>query len=276
MRQIRTAGKGSGSVELTLPGALRGLVGLPCRILLHDGEQPDIVLQPALSEARAAFAAVFRACALALLGDPAPPFDPAAFRFGLLTQPPAGAAMIQGPPALCWQDGLALAAATAPGSDAVRDSDPGAGAPATGRVVAACAEVLAGELGIVPSLAARFGAVCGFLAAGRMVVPAWQEACDIAAARLAAQPSWQPGAAAGLDPRLSAFWARLGPGLLAASDLFAALSQDEAAYPDLQAAWRRGHAMETTRDTTPAGSPTVNPTANPTANPTMNPTVNRG
>ncbi len=247
MRQIRTAGKGSGSVELTLPGALRGLVGLPCRILLHDGEQPDIVLQPALSAARAAFAAVFQGCALALLDEPGPPFDAAAFRFGLLAPPllvPGGAGPVAAAPALSWQDGLALAAAGEPGA-------PPAAAAAAGRVVAACAEALAAELGIMPALAPRFGAVCGFLAAGRVVVAAWQEACDIAAARLADQPAWQPGLAAGLDPCGTAFWSQLSPGLLAAADLFAALSQDDAAYPDLQAAWRRGHALETSREMNP-------------------------
>jgi hypothetical protein len=245
MRQIRTAGKGSGSVELTLPGALRGLVGLPCRILLHDGEQPDIVLQPALSEARAAFAAVFQACALALMGEPAAGFDPAAFRFGLLTASVQAGTGAGTGPALCWQDGLALAAAAGGAAPSP---------PAAGRVVAACAEAMAGELGIAAPLAPRFGAVCGFLAAGRVVVAAWQEACDIAAARLAGDPAWQPGAAAALDPCGAAFWARLSPGLLAAADLFAALSQDDAAYPDLQAAWRRGHALETTRDVNPSVS----------------------
>ena len=48
VRQIRSAGKGSGSIELTLPADLRDLVGLQCRIMLRDGSRPDIVLQPDL------------------------------------------------------------------------------------------------------------------------------------------------------------------------------------------------------------------------------------
>jgi hypothetical protein len=142
VRHIRTAGKGSGSVELTLPATFRRLVGLPCRILLHDGEQPDIVLQPELSAARAVFGVVWRSLAVVLIGAPAPDFDACSFSFGLLPQ--------QGPAEagyLCWQDGLALAAGSVATS-------------AAGRVVATCGEKLAADVGVSDELASSFGAVC--------------------------------------------------------------------------------------------------------------------
>jgi|GEM_PF-3185658 hypothetical protein len=227
-RQIRTAGKGSGSVELTLPGKLRRLVGLPCRILLHDGERPDIVLQPDMAQARDAFMALWRSLALALLGEPAPEFPAAAFSFGLL--PRHGA---PDSPYLCWQDGLALGA--------------GAAEPeAVARSIAACADQMAADLAIAPALAGPFGAVCGFSAIGRMAFPEWQVHCDVAASALAGHAAWQPGRAFATTPdtRSAAFWSLLSPGLCAVAELFGAWSQPGSAYPDLRAAWRRGRAIE--------------------------------
>lgn len=235
IRQIRTAGKGSGSVELTLPGTLRGLVGLPCRITLHDGVQPDIVLRPDFSAASAAFAAVWRGLARALIpefcADAAESFPQDAFSYGLLPLP-AG----PGGPYLCWQDGLALA---------MRDSD---GAPPA-RAIAACAAQLAPDLGILPGLADAFGAACGFLAAGRMAFPAWQMPCDVTAAQFARASLWRPGQAWDDSPNIHAnpFWMRLGPGLATCAALFAAWSLPGSAYPALCAAWRRGRSIELNR-----------------------------
>jgi hypothetical protein len=227
-RQIRTAGKGSGSVELTLPGELRRLVGLPCRILLHDGERPDIVLQPDMARAREAFAALWRALALNLLGEPAPEFPCAAFSFGLL--PRHGA---PDSPYLCWQDGLALGAGVAE-------------AEAVARSIAACADQMAADLAIAPALAGPFGAVCGFTAIGRVAFPEWQVHADVAASTLATNTAWQPGRALANTPdtRAQAFWALLKPGLCAVAELFAAWSLPGSAYPALRAAWRRGRAIE--------------------------------
>jgi len=56
MRQIRTAGIGSGSVELKLPSELRHLIGLHRRIKLHDRLRPNIMLESDLAPAMRAFA----------------------------------------------------------------------------------------------------------------------------------------------------------------------------------------------------------------------------
>jgi len=227
-RQIRTAGKGSGSVELTLPGELRRLVGLPCRILLHDGERPNIVLQPDLARARDAFGALWGALALALLGEPAPAFPAPAFSFGLLRR--AGGADC---PYLCWQDGLALGAGTAT-AEAVACS------------IAACAQQMAPDLAIAPSLAGPFGAVCGFTAIGRVAFPDWQVHCDVACVALSGHPAWHPGHAFAQAPdtRGDPFWAQLTPALCRVADVFAGWSQPGSAYPALRAAWRRGRSIE--------------------------------
>lgn len=51
-RKIRSAGRTSGSIELTLPPQLQGLEGVECRLVVRDGPRPEIVLQPDLSAAQ--------------------------------------------------------------------------------------------------------------------------------------------------------------------------------------------------------------------------------
>ena len=235
VRQIRTAGKGSGSVELTLPGSLRQLVGLPCRITLHDGEQPDILVRPDLSTASAAFATIWAALAQCfsrdLAGGSNEVFPAHSFRFALAPHTvPART------PHLFWQDGLALAARLPPAAPA-------------GRAIAACAARLGRDLGITEELDDAFGAACGFLAAGEMVFAEWQLPCDLTAAHLQAACGWVPGAAWAAAPTIHAqhFWARLGPGLAACAALFAVWSLPGSEYPVLCAAWRRGRSIEMNR-----------------------------
>ena len=49
IRSIRSAGRNSGSIEITLPTQLQVLEGTDCRLIVRDGGQPEIVLQPDLS-----------------------------------------------------------------------------------------------------------------------------------------------------------------------------------------------------------------------------------
>jgi hypothetical protein len=253
VRHIRTAGKGSGSIELTLPAELRDLVGLPCRIVLRDGSRPDIVLQPDLQRALIAFAALWQAMARGLLrdgvasagGEETPKFPVAAFGFGL--QPRSGAS---DRPFLCWRDGLVLAG-PAP-------HDPAA----VSRTLAAFGHALSGPLHIAPALAAGFGAACGYLVCGVPAHADGQEACDLAAAALqsrfavnshdalhesvghesaheSARHDGTPG-----DATSDAFWRYAGPLLAAAAELFVGWSADPAAHATLRAAWRRGRSIE--------------------------------
>ncbi len=50
IRGIRSAGRNSGSIEITLPAQLQVLEGVDCRLSVRDGGQPEIVLQPNLAE----------------------------------------------------------------------------------------------------------------------------------------------------------------------------------------------------------------------------------
>lgn len=169
VRQIRTSGKGSGSIELTLPTDLRDLVGLPCRIILRDGSRPDIVLQPDLRRAHQAFSELWQAMATALLPGDAeiPAFPVGAFGFGLHPRGRGGDL-----PFLCWRDGLVLAAAAPHDPDAVS------------RTLAALGHAMAQGLSIDPALGFAFGAACGYLVAGVPPTSDGQEACDIAAVAL--------------------------------------------------------------------------------------------
>lgn len=58
-RRVRSAGKASGSIEITLPPELTPLEGVVCNILLRDGARPEIVLKPELTPAALIFARVW-------------------------------------------------------------------------------------------------------------------------------------------------------------------------------------------------------------------------
>jgi hypothetical protein len=230
-RHIRTAGRGSGSIEITLPTDLRDLVGLTCRVTLRDGARPDIVLQPDLQLAQAAFAALWRAMAAALARDGDVPALPLTeFGFGLQPSVRGG-----DEPYLCWRDGLSLAR----------------GAPhdpiAISRTLAAFGHALAPDLRIAPNLAAGFGAVCGYLAAG--VVPSadgW-DARGIAASFL---QTIRPGAplsaaeAVGEGAYGPEFWGLAAPFMSAAADVFLGWAADPSGHVSQRATWRRGLSIE--------------------------------
>jgi len=95
--KIRSAGKTSGSIEITLPPALQTFTGLGCRVMVRDGLQPEIVLQPDFADAWSSVEALWEKLSLALdsnesIGDLAP----SAFMLTLL-------------PPRHWQRGLPLA-----------------------------------------------------------------------------------------------------------------------------------------------------------------------
>ena len=54
-RKIRSAGRTSGSVEITLPTVLHVLEGTECQLIVRDGPRPEIVLQPDLTVAQDLF-----------------------------------------------------------------------------------------------------------------------------------------------------------------------------------------------------------------------------
>ncbi|MGD0023326.1 MAG: hypothetical protein ABSC37_01690 [Xanthobacteraceae bacterium] len=75
--KIRSAGRTSGSIEITLPPALQTFTGLGCRVVVRDGPLPEIVLQPDFADAWSSLEALWEKLSLALgshesIGDLAP------------------------------------------------------------------------------------------------------------------------------------------------------------------------------------------------------------
>lgn len=58
-RRVRSAGRASGSIEITLPPELTALEGIVCTIMIRDGARPEIVLKPELSPSGLLFARVW-------------------------------------------------------------------------------------------------------------------------------------------------------------------------------------------------------------------------
>jgi hypothetical protein len=103
-RSIRSAGRTSGSIEITLPPQLQVLEGVGCRLMVRDGPRPEIVLQPDLSAAQALFHMLWQKLRVGLgeldeLGD----FSPADFTLALF--PPRH---WQERPPLAYTDALAV------------------------------------------------------------------------------------------------------------------------------------------------------------------------
>jgi len=103
-RGIRSAGRTSGSIEITLPAQLQVLEGVKCRLMVRDGPRPELVLQPDLSAAQALFDKLWQKLRLGLgeideIGD----FSPADFTLALF--PPRH---WQERPPLAYADALAV------------------------------------------------------------------------------------------------------------------------------------------------------------------------
>jgi hypothetical protein len=226
-RSIRSAGAGSGSIEVTLPAALRDLQGLTCQIALRDGLRPEIVLMPDLREARAAFGRLWSllagSCGIAAgdmpLGE-----------LGLALLPGQSPA-----PRLAWVDGLALAAA------------PPHARAALARCLRALALRLAARLDIAPGLAGAFAASVTQLVAGTVLDPTDQAACDIAFAALAGD-GIRDRAELAEDAFGTAHWAALQPQFNRLVELYQDWTAEPARYAALTAAWQRGVALELSGD----------------------------
>ncbi|MBI3362502.1 MAG: hypothetical protein HY023_15480 [Chloroflexi bacterium] len=65
-RNVRSAGRSSGSIEITLPTQLQVLEGVECHLMMRDGPRPEIVLQPDLSAAQVLFQSLWRKLRLRL------------------------------------------------------------------------------------------------------------------------------------------------------------------------------------------------------------------
>jgi len=152
-RRVRSAGRASGSIEITLPPELAALEGVDCRILLRDGARPEIVLEPDLAPAVAIFTRVWARLRslVSLAGDignfPVQEFEVVVFP----------TARHNGRPSLAYSQALQVSQRQQ-GLVSSRSSEALAG------VVAPLATVAGVRLGLSGATATAFGAALAWLA----------------------------------------------------------------------------------------------------------------
>jgi hypothetical protein len=153
-RKIRSAGRTSGSIEITLPAQLQVLEGVKCRLMVRDGPRPEIVLQPDLSAAQALFDTLWQKLGLGLgeideIGE----FSPADFTLALF--PPRH---WQERPPLAYADALAILRQRSGQEDREPEALP--------RLLAFLAVAASYRLGLNGTLALAFGDAVAYLIAG--------------------------------------------------------------------------------------------------------------
>ncbi|MFZ4656857.1 MAG: hypothetical protein ACOYNY_07600 [Caldilineaceae bacterium] len=103
-RKVRSSGRTSGSIEITLPPEMHALEGIECRLILCDGARPEIVIQPDVSLAEIIFADLWEQLQVAFtqIGDIG---DFALSDFNVSFLPPRH---WHDRPPLSYRDGLAI------------------------------------------------------------------------------------------------------------------------------------------------------------------------
>jgi hypothetical protein len=163
-RNIRSAGRTSGSIEITLPVQLQILEGVECRLTVRDGSRPEIVLQPDLSAAQTLFQALWQNLRLGL-GEIDEIGDFSASDFALTLFPPGH---WQERPPLAYTDALALLRwQTACGwGDGLQVEQKDHEPEALTRLLAFLAIVAGYRLGLKGGLALAFGDAVAYLITG--------------------------------------------------------------------------------------------------------------
>jgi hypothetical protein len=227
-RKIRSSGRTSGSVEITLPPELHSLEGVSCRLMIRDGVRPEIVLQPDLSMAHAVFEDLWGKLRLGLresgeIGE----FSLADYKLSLF---PCN--LWQFRPPLSYVDALAVSSERpGPSSDA---------SEALSRLLAGLAVGAAYRLELAGSLALAFGDALAYLITD--VSPGLGTDFERGMAHLA---FWESCPARPLgsssDDRVW-HWAR--PGLQRVYEEFVAWQRNPEEYQCARDKWYRGLRIE--------------------------------
>lgn len=154
-RRIRSAGRTSGSIEITLPAQLQVLEGVECSLMVREGSRPEIVMHLDLSAAQALFHELWQKLRLGLedigeIGD----FSPGNFTLALF--PPIH---WQDRPPLSYADALAVVRQRAAQQ---RDND----LEALPRLMTFLAVGAGYRLGLRGSLALAFGDAVAYVTTG--------------------------------------------------------------------------------------------------------------
>ncbi len=155
-RRIRSAGRSSGSIEVTLPPELRSLEGVKCRLTVRDGSRPEIVLQPDLSAAQELFRTLWQKLRVGLnnvdeIGD----FSAADFTLALFSP-----RHWQEHPPLAYVDALTVLRQRS-------EKSGGDGSESLTRLLASLGVGAAHRLALANALALAFGDAIAYLLIGR-------------------------------------------------------------------------------------------------------------
>ncbi len=224
-RRIRSAGRTSGSVEVTLPSRLQSLQEVECRLTLRDGAHPEIVLQPDLSVAYGLLQQLWERLRLALSRiDEIGEFDPAAFTLGLMP-----AAHWRSRPPLAFVDALTV----------LRQGTNNGGSEALARLLAALALVASERLGLTGDLTQAFGECVAYLAVGVTI----QSGLDYERGLLQQIYAERIGilVSSHLDQNR---WLRVAPGLQRVWEQLEHWQADPEAYHAARQHWYRALAVE--------------------------------
>jgi hypothetical protein len=227
-RRIRSAGRTSGSIEITLPADLQVLEGVECRLMVRDGPCPEIVLQPDLSAAQTLFHTLWQKLRLGLgeideLGD----FSPADFTLTLF--PPHH---WQERPPLACADALAVLRQRAGQAD--RESE------TLTRLLAFLAVAAGYRLGLKGTLALAFGDAVAYLITGTSA----GLGTDFERG-MAHRTFWSEGRAQSLgSPFDDRIWEQARPGFRRVYDQFHTWQENPEAYAAAREKWYRALAVE--------------------------------
>ena len=231
-RSIRSAGRSSGSVEVTLPVELAVLEGIACRLDLRDGLAPEIVLQPDLQTIMPVFEKLWDLLGLGLeqigeIGD----FSEGDYGFGLFRASKLGAM-----PGLAYADALLVHRSLVTNAEM-----PPHALDAFARIVESMAAVAGGRLGISGELAVLFGNQIAYLVSGETI-----GARDAFARSLASQSQGAPRDAGWCRnlPLSADNWRRAQNGLMRLYDQFISWSNDPALFAKERELWYRARRFE--------------------------------
>jgi hypothetical protein len=225
-RRIRSAGRTSGSVEVTLPPQLHNLLEIECRLSLRDGIYPEIVLQPDLSGAHLLLSRLWKQLQSGLASiDEIGDFDPGAFTLALF--PPHH---WQQRPPLAYADALTVR----------RRSAASEAREALARLTSSMGIVAGARLGLSQNLALAFGDTLAYLLTGVTTLPGFE--CERGLAQQlfgGALPTYQN------EPvTLDCLWARMSPGLVRVWEQFADWQAAPASHSAARQHWYRVMMIE--------------------------------
>jgi hypothetical protein len=230
-RNIRSAGRSSGSIEITLPVEFAILEGVSCRLDFHDGLMPQITLQPDLKFVTQMYLQIWELLALGLekvgnIGD----YSDADYQLGLFHN----TAMAQVPP-LSYADAIAvLQKASTDELEKQRAFE------AYARIVESMATVGGFRLSLSPTLATLFGNQVAYYLCGEVV-----DARDAFARGIGLRQQTKSFGIVTENIHLdTAYWLRIQDDLMCIYDRFAGWNRNPTAFDNEREHWYRARRFE--------------------------------